>query len=422
MNINLNNKAIRRALTIILLIVLTIPSGAAMGKYVWTGKAADFDLSIKGKYGILETGKEFNDRLFAESRYGNDLPIIFGKASDYPAVIKTSPLGNVDADHTGAIKLYRSNNKYYVLSDKVIMSNPDSRYMFKSRGGEIILDNFSTALATNMSHMFDDCRLSEINLPAEFVTSSVTDMSYMFNKARFTSFDLSGFDTSKVQNMEYMFSEASSLTSIDTSSFNTSAVTNMRYMFNECRKLTELDLSTFNTANVTDMSYMFQSCNNISSIDVSSFDTANVTKMQGMFAYMYNIAKLDLHNFSNKSCSNYYRMFYQCSKLRNVHLCGFETKKGANVSDMFREFSEYGPANALYIYVQAGMSLAETGVSHTSYAIYHTECIGPGISGSNIWDEDLKAGRAFWVCSEHSALTTNSVTGSINAPGLGFAS
>lgn len=113
-------------------------------------------------------------------------------------------------------------------------------------------------------------------------TSHCTNMSNMFGECSVTNLDLSSFNTSNVTDMSSMFYGCSYLTSLDLSSFNTSNVTDMSSMFN-CTGLVDIDLSSFNTSNVVTMESMFAESEEIKSINLSSFDTSSVTNMENMF-------------------------------------------------------------------------------------------------------------------------------------------
>lgn len=100
-------------------------------------------------------------------------------------------------------------------------------------------DNFTTAGAKTLSHMFAHCvKLPELNLT--FKTSSCTDMSYMFYWCIYMeTLDLgNSFDTSKVTDMSYMFSDMRTIHTLNLGNlFNMSNVTNATYMFSTCFEL-----------------------------------------------------------------------------------------------------------------------------------------------------------------------------------------
>ena len=109
------------------------------------------------------------------------------------------------------------------------------------------------------------------------VNTSHTDLSYMFDSCKLlTSVNTEGWNTSNVTTMYSMFSHCESLTTLDVSNFDTSNVTIMSAMFDSCYLLTELDVSNFDTSNVINMGGMFYNCQSLTSLDLSSWDIANV--------------------------------------------------------------------------------------------------------------------------------------------------
>ena len=98
-------------------------------------------------------------------------------------------------------------------------------------------------------------------------TANVSDMSMMFDGCKVTSLDLSSFNTEKVTTMQSLFGDCVNLTTIiGLEKFNTAKVTNMTSMFFGCKALTSLDLNSFNINKVTDMNYMFKNCTNLETI------------------------------------------------------------------------------------------------------------------------------------------------------------
>ena len=76
-------------------------------------------------------------------------------------------------------------------------------------------------------------------------------------------------NTEEMSNMSMMFNDCRVLKSIDLSRFNTEKVTDMSAMFKDCNDLTVLDLSTFCTDKVVDMNNMFCHCSALTNIYVS---------------------------------------------------------------------------------------------------------------------------------------------------------
>lgn len=210
--------------------------------------------------------------------------------------------------------------------------------------------------------------LSNIN------TSKVTDMSYMFNYCKVSYLDLSGFDVSNVTNMEYMFSFCSSEINVD--GWDTSKLTNVDHMFYYFTNNNKyLDLSVLDFSNVTKVNYLFNNCNvdNIDirniNIDLTKLDwdaysgpelfysckgtldlsnwtldssmtslkklcswfygievnftnwkTTNITNMEGMFYYNTYLERLIMPDWDMTNVTNTKDFFYNCNKLHTVRL------------------------------------------------------------------------------------------------------
>ena len=212
-------------------------------------------------------------------------------------------------------------------------------YGQKEKIKTVVFDaSFANARPTSCYCWFSGCNnLTEIKGIEYLNTENVTNMSFMFNSCKvLTSLNLSNFNTEKVTDMQGMFKECSDLTSLDLSNFNTEKVTNMSSMFYNCSDLTSLDLSNFNTAKVTNMNYMFYNCNKLTSLDLTSFNTAEVTKMDNMFRSCSALTSLDLSDFNTAKVTNMTQMFYGCDALTSLDITSFNTAEVTNMSNMFR--------------------------------------------------------------------------------------
>ncbi len=200
---------------------------------------------------------------------------------------------------------------------------------------QIDVSNFDTSQVTDMSGMFQYCKnLEEIDV-SNFNTSQVIDMNYMFSFCdALTKLDVSNFETSQVTDMTGMFAGCK-LARIDLSNFNTSQVTDMGDMFYECSNLTELDLGNFDTSQVMSMSGMFKECNNLTELNIKNFDTSQVTSMSGMFKECNNLTELNIKNFDTSQVTYMGYMFYGCSKLTKLDLSNFDTSRVTNMCSMF---------------------------------------------------------------------------------------
>lgn len=98
-------------------------------------------------------------------------------------------------------------------------------------------------------------------------------------------------NTEEMSNMSMMFNECRVLKSIDLSRFNTEKVTDMSAMFKDCNDLTVLDLSTFCTDKVVDMNNMFCHCSALTNIYVSDKFVVTALTMENAGTDMF--AKCD---------------------------------------------------------------------------------------------------------------------------------
>lgn len=98
-------------------------------------------------------------------------------------------------------------------------------------------------------------------------------------------------NTEEMSNMSMMFNDCRVLKSIDLTRFNTEKVTDMSAMFKDCDDLTVLDLSTFCTDKVVDMNNMFCHCSALTNIYVSDKFVVTALTMENAGTDMF--AKCD---------------------------------------------------------------------------------------------------------------------------------
>ena len=135
---------------------------------------------------------------------------------------------------------------------------------------------------------------------------------------------LSNLDTSHVTNMTSMFYNCG-VKELDLSNWDTSKVTDMNSMFMICDKLEKINLKNFNTKNVTDMTSMFFQCNELRKLDLSSFETPKLETAVMMFGGdPHTIDYVDMRNFGNSQVDEIFDTAYICkltvgSKLTNQY-------------------------------------------------------------------------------------------------------
>lgn len=152
--------------------------------------------------------------------------------------------------------------------------------------------DFDTSSVESMRSMFQQCpKLTKLDISC-FNTRNVEDMSGMFYESNVSRIDIKNFATAKCKKFDWMFAHNPNLEELVFGpGFDTSSGEDMKYMFTECTKLGDLDVSHFNTQNVKNMRGMFKKTN-FSVIDVSSFNTANCLDFDLMFAYNPKLEKI----------------------------------------------------------------------------------------------------------------------------------
>ena len=121
-----------------------------------------------------------------------------------------------------------------------------------SKATALDLSSFNTSKVTNMNQMFFGSQVRTLDL-SSFDTSNVVNMDGMFNGSGATEIKgLNKFNTSKVTSMIFMFDD-SKVTTLDLSSFDTSKVTSMNFMFYNSKATTgyartQADADKFNNS------------------------------------------------------------------------------------------------------------------------------------------------------------------------------
>ena len=253
-------------------------------------------------------------------------------------------------------------------------------------------ESFAGARPTATCFWFIDMQnLLNITGMAYLNTSEVTDMTSMFQNCRvLTSLDLSGFNTANVMYMTRMFYECRALTSLDLSAFNTAKVTDMSYMFSDCSGLTSLDLSSFNTAKVTSATSMFSWCTSLTVLDVGNFDTSKLTDMRYMFMSCGNLTTIYVDSgWTTAAVTVSTDMFYGCTKITGSK----GTTYNANHTDKAYAHIDGGTANPGYLseYPKAYACYTSSNTTLTFYYDYY-KSTRPGI----IYDLNTEGNDPGW--------------------------
>ncbi|MBO5394420.1 MAG: BspA family leucine-rich repeat surface protein [Clostridia bacterium] len=160
---------------------------------------------------------------------------------------------DISVEQNGTVNLYTNGTTGYVLSHEPIMFPEDSSYFF------------STQL---------DSAAQQTSITKNTIKASP-------RAAAKTSITLKNINTSRVRNMSNMFAD-STVTELDLSLFNTARVRNMTSMFSGCSSLTTIYVSTsWETTVVSQSANMFAGCNNLTNYDEGATDASNAHKNDG---------------------------------------------------------------------------------------------------------------------------------------------
>lgn len=314
-------KKIKRKSILVLLSLFTVffllSVTFTMSKYVIEKQAGTLTLNITGA-AVLLPGLQFRNTL------GDSVTeVVFGRKEAYEQEIVGIEPKNVGVKKEDKIELYADGTKAYILSNRKIYANPDSKQMFLYLKNltAVNFSNFDTGIVTNMREMFRGCtKLTEVKNITSWNTERVKIMRYLFyGCSSLTSLDLSRWNTERVEDLDGVFYNCKGLTSLDVSEWNTSAVTDIGAAFYNCKALTSLDVSKWDTENVTIMRSLFHGCSSLTSLDISRWKTAKVENLFGTFQNCEGITSLDLTGWNTSRVTNMSYMFYNCGGLASIY-------------------------------------------------------------------------------------------------------
>ena len=272
-----------------------------------------------------------------------------------------------------------SDNYLYDLS-----TAQDKSILLGQNGNEVIISNLSDKpikANENMSSLFKDLSVSEINNLNYIDMSYCTDASKMFqNCSGIVCLDVTGMDTSNVTNMSHMFDHLAVCTTITgMESFDVSNVENLSYLLNNNTTLTSvpdlsnwdvtskctdisyimynvgyqksvaqtsvwptyLDLTHWDVSGVSNMSHAFMNAFNLTTLDISGWNTGSVTNMSNMFEMTDNannsnlVSIIGIDSLDVRELENMSRMFYNCKVLANADFSNWQLQSISNVSNAF---------------------------------------------------------------------------------------
>ena len=132
-------------------------------------------------------------------------------------------------------------------------------------------------LITDMSYMFEETYLLEINIDSKWDCENILFIQKMFYRCNSLEYiaDTFHFSSLKETDFSYLFYKCYSIQSINIlADWNTSNVTDMSQMFDGCIALHFIyDVSNWNTKQLTNMSYMFHRCTSLKRLnDIEKWD------------------------------------------------------------------------------------------------------------------------------------------------------
>ena len=104
------------------------------------------------------------------------------------------------------------------------------------------INNVTSSLNTDdKTGLFEYCfKLVDLKLPRKFITANVKNISGMFNNTRLTSLDLSDWDTSRVYSMRHLFHNDTALERLNLVGWDASSLSDTSWIFVNCPELTTL--------------------------------------------------------------------------------------------------------------------------------------------------------------------------------------
>ena len=201
------------------------------------------------------------------------------------------------------------------------------------------LEKVNTAYVTDMSGMFFNCGIRELDLSV-LDTSKVTDMErfmalgeYVAENSPIASRRISfeGCDLRNVTSAREMFERNVTLEAVDFTGTGF-APENMREMFVYCGGLREV--RGLNTCNAVDLSQAFFDCGSLEVLDVE-WDFAKAEHMGSMLEGCESLKELDVSDWRFGMPVRMWNLFSGCRSLTELDVSGWNMTNALNVEGMF---------------------------------------------------------------------------------------
>ena len=195
---------------------------------------------------------------------------------------------------------------------------------------------------TNLSYMFQNSFLFNLDELQYLDVSNVTDFSYTFSECKSIKdiSPLQNWDVSNGTTFEGTFENCTSLTNLNPlQNWNVVNSINFSFMFAKCFLLSDISgLKNWDVSNGNDFGSMFNECKKLSDLSpLKNWNVLNGENFEDMFRdckLLSDISPLKKWNVSNGD--NFAGMFWGCSSLSNIKpIINWDVTEDANYEDMF---------------------------------------------------------------------------------------
>jgi hypothetical protein len=150
--------------------------------------------------------------------------------------------------------------------------------------GTIIHGSLSTKYCEDMSYMFNETRIINIDIAEDFDTSNLKNADHMFADSGLMVLDLTKWNTSKLENASYMFRSNMFLNICKIDNWEVPSLKTCEGMFSKCTSLDNFVLNWTNMNSIKNTKCMFQRCYNLQTLDIRCLNGAQLDTTEEMFA------------------------------------------------------------------------------------------------------------------------------------------
>ncbi|MBE5812326.1 MAG: BspA family leucine-rich repeat surface protein [Clostridiales bacterium] len=203
------------------------------------------------------------------------------------------------------------------------------------------LSSLNTANVIDMSYMFENCGVREVDLRGNFDTASVTDMSYMFSGCSNlqTIYGINDLNLESLMDVEGMFMNCTSLGEdyeiFSLLNWDVSELENANYMFKGCTSLYWAELLNWNAPKLVEAKEMFKGCTALEYVNIIGWEANSLADITSMFENCTILDFVVLKNTDISSLSKTTSMFKGCEALEYVDLSSIDSFVLSNAASMF---------------------------------------------------------------------------------------